>query len=61
MPPGKKRGAKGAKAAEFRLGDLVLAKVKGFPHWPAKVPHSCFTSLIVHVRCCFKFLKMFNS
>ncbi|GAA0167903.1 transcription cofactor [Lithospermum erythrorhizon] len=38
MAPGRRRGAKGLKSRdELRLGDLVLAKVKGFPAWPAKI------------------------
>ncbi|RAL42140.1 hypothetical protein DM860_011923 [Cuscuta australis] len=40
MAPGRKRGG-GSKAAsarrQWKIGDLVLAKVKGFPAWPATV------------------------
>lgn len=40
MAPGRRRGGKGSGGGpktELSLGDLVLAKVKGFPAWPAKI------------------------
>ncbi|XP_042007269.1 protein HUA2-LIKE 3-like isoform X1 [Salvia splendens] len=42
MAPGRRKGANKAAAAaatrrEWKVGDLVLAKVKGFPAWPAAV------------------------
>lgn len=41
MAPGRKRGAKGLKTtSELGFGDLVLAKVKGHPAWPAKVHYT---------------------
>ncbi|MQL84570.1 hypothetical protein Taro_017087 [Colocasia esculenta] len=38
MPPGRRKGGnRGEAKGQLRLGDLVLAKVKGFPAWPAKI------------------------
>lgn len=48
MAPSRRKGAGKAAAAAARrkweVGDLVLAKVKGFPAWPATV---CLLVLIV--------------
>lgn len=42
MAPSRRKGASKAAAAaaarrQWKVGDLVLAKVKGFPAWPAMV------------------------
>lgn len=46
MAPSRRKGAsKAASAAaarrQWKVGDLVLAKVKGFPAWPATVRALC--------------------
>ncbi|XVF65226.1 hypothetical protein PTKIN_Ptkin09bG0230400 [Pterospermum kingtungense] len=37
MAGGRKKGGNKAKVKKLSIGDLVLAKVKGFPAWPAKI------------------------
>ncbi|CAA6654128.1 unnamed protein product [Spirodela intermedia] len=41
MAPGRRKGRATAVAAaaqqQWKVGDLVLAKVKGFPPWPAMI------------------------
>lgn len=43
MAPSRRKGAKKSATAaaaacrQWKVGDLVLAKVKGFPAWPATV------------------------
>ncbi|XP_076891028.1 ENHANCER OF AG-4 protein 2-like [Bidens hawaiensis] len=54
MAPGRKRGgAKGAKASNLNYGDLVLAKVKGFPAWPAKISNPADWQRNPDPRKCF--------
>jgi hypothetical protein len=48
MAPSRRKGAAGKAAAaaaarrQWKVGDLVLAKVKGFPAWPATVRFSLY-------------------
>lgn len=57
MAPSRRKGAGKAAAAAARrkweVGDLVLAKVKGFPAWPATV------SLLVSIVFSGTFFALF--
>ena len=41
MPP-KKSAAPALTADDFKIGDTVTAKVKGYPEWPGKVRRVVF-------------------
>jgi hypothetical protein len=55
MAPARRRrgvsaaAAAAAAAAQWKLGDLVLAKMKGFPAWPAMVSR-CFSLICSQPR-----------
>lgn len=59
MAPSRRKGVSKAAAAaaacrQWKVGDLVLAKVKGFPAWPATVGSSfCFVNFSEDL--CFSF------
>lgn len=56
MPPGRRRGGNRVKNLEqLKPGDLVLAKVKGYPAWPAKVSsiYVLFFPLVLYVNWAF--------
>ncbi|VAH91438.1 unnamed protein product [Triticum turgidum subsp. durum] len=64
-PARRKRGASAAAAAaaaaaQWKVGDLVLAKIKGFPAWPAMVS-SGFFLICSLVRSCPGSLWLGNS
>lgn len=58
----KKATAKAAAptASDFKLGDIVLTKVKGYPEWPGKVCRVLQVSVIrlsPLAECCFVFVS----
>lgn len=54
MAGSRRKGGNKAKVKNLSLGDLVLAKVKGFPPWPAKVS-SFFFNLLFYYYCYYYF------
>ena len=56
MAGGRRRGTNKTKAkGDMSLGDLVLAKVKGFPFWPAMV--RLLISLIIFILIDFMLIR----
>ena len=51
MVPAKRRGGKTIACRQWRLEDLVLTKVKGFPAWTAKIRQSIFHPHLFALRC----------
>lgn len=57
MAPSRRKGSsKAAAGRKWEVGDLVLAKVKGFPAWPATV---CLFVFLLYflVLFCFDTLR----
>jgi hypothetical protein len=56
MAPAKRKraaaAAAAAAAAKWKVGDLVLAKMKGFPAWPAMVSASSRQLLLLCSLIC---------
>ena len=59
MVPAKRRGGKTAACRQWRLEVLVLAKVKGFSAWTAKVRQSIFHPHLFALRCMLLLLFAF--
>ena len=57
----KRRGGKTIACKQWRLGDLFLAEVKGFPTWTAKVHKSIFHPHLFSLRCMLLMLFAFST
>lgn len=67
MAPTRKKGANkvastAAARRQWKVGDLVLAKVKGFPAWPATVGATCqlYSNIVLFsIDCAMSILFFF--
>jgi hypothetical protein len=57
MPPARKKRGGAAAAAKWKVDDLVLAKMKGFPLWPAMVSRT--SPLFSLIRCPLRARSLF--
>jgi PWWP domain len=62
MAPSRRKKASAAAAeaaaAQWKVGDLVLAKMKGFPAWPAMVPIPSAFVNFSNLLFCFSWLAL---